>query len=291
MVSQLTQKGTLGTRTPSGVSINSEGTVQAPRCRDIRYYPQDGSSNRSSSRNRDARRRVVAPVLPTHPRGNTQNQEPLSLQVQIPETAVAEPGVGIYSGESAQHRGRPGANNSGPEPQNEEAAGVEDSAGVEQHTNQPPRTAGVVNSATPVSATLSNTEGLVAPRRYTIPPLNRPPVTDEELVKTGDDLSMGDRHLLTRVVGRQPTSLRLHTIRDAWDALILHEVRATDEEAERLKAQATQYPPGSRAWRLLREEARRLEQHGVLTRMWIGNRAEPPGPHIHHPQDIIHTEH
>ena len=102
---------------------------------------------------------------------------------------------------------------------------------------------------------------------------------------------MGDRNLLTRIVGRQPTSLRLHTIRDAWDPIILHEVRKTDEEAEKLKAQATQSPPGTRAWRLLREEAKRLEQHGVLTRMWIGNRTEPPGPYIPHSQDGNHNEH
>ena len=59
----------------------------------------------------------------------------------------------------------------------------------------------------------------------------------------------------------------------------------TDEDAKKLKAQATQFPLGTRAWRLLREEAKQLEQHGVLTRMWIGNRAEPPGPYIHRPQD------
>ena len=98
-------------------------------------------------------------------------------------------------------------------------------------------------------------------------------------------MSLGDKSLLTRVTGQTPTRLRLHTIRDAWDALILHEVRETDQEAEQLKAWATQYPAGSRAWRLLREEARRLEQHGVLARLWINNRTEPPGPYIRNPPD------
>ena len=105
----------------------------------------------------------------------------------------------------------------------------------------------------------------------------------DELTQTGDDRTLGDRSLLTRVLGQTPTSLKLHYIRDAWDALILHEIRATDSEAEQLKARATLYPAGSRVWRLLREEARRLQQHGALSRVWLANRVEPPGPYIRTP--------
>ena len=83
-----------------------------------------------------------------------------------------------------------------------------------------------------------------------------PPVTDEELTRTGEHLSMGGKSLLYKVLGQQPTSLRLHTIGDAWDALILYEVREMDQETEHLKARATQYPTGSRAWQLIHEEAR-----------------------------------
>ena len=69
------------------------------------------------------------------------------------------------------------------------------------------------------------------------------------------------------------------------DALILHEVREIDQQPEQLKAQATQYPAGSRAWRLLREEVRRLEQHSMLAQVWVSNKTEPPGPYIHNSQD------
>ena len=98
-----------------------------------------------------------------------------------------------------------------------------------------------------------------------------------------EDSALGDRRLLTRVMGQPPTSLRLHFIRDAGDVLILHEIQATDSEAEQLKARATLYPTGSRVWRLLREEARSLQQHGALSRVWLSNRVEPPGPHIRTP--------
>ena len=80
----------------------------------------------------------------------------------------------------------------------------------------------------------------VTPRIYTEPSQARPPVTDEELARTREDLSMGDQSLLTRVIGQQPTSLRSNTIQDACDTLILHKIRETDQEAKQLKAQATQ---------------------------------------------------
>ena len=145
---------------------------------------------------------------------------------------------------------------------------------------------GVVNSATgdPVAEVVGGVEHSPQPH------LERPEEEDssdtslqDELTRTGDDRTLGDRSLLTRVLGQTPTSLKLHYIRDAWDALILHEIRATDSEAEQLKARATLYPAGSRVWRLLREEARRLQQHGALSRVWLSNRVEPPGPYIRTP--------
>ena len=178
------------------------------------------------------------------------------------------------------------------DPSGDGAAGVANSAVPSDQLGTAAGRAGVTNSAIPSSTTRdttmpARTGNLVIPRRPTVRPQAGPPATDEELAETGEDPTMGDKKLLTRVVGRQPTRLRLHAIRDSWDARILQEVRKTDEEAEQLKTQATQFPPATKAWRLLREEAKRLEQHGVLTRMWIGNRAEPPGLYIHPSQDNI----
>ena len=174
VASRLTRRSTSGTRNPSGVPLNSEETVQAPRCRDIRYYPQDDSTDPRSSRSRSTRRRVVAPILPANPTEDNRDQEPISLQVRIPEvTTEAEPGVIVYSGEPSQPGERPGASNSGREPHNEETAGAVNSANIEDSPTT--GTAGVANSAIPTNTVAeivlpTETRHLVAPRKPTIPP-------------------------------------------------------------------------------------------------------------------------
>ena len=57
--------------------------------------------------------------------------------------------------------------------------------------------------------------------------------------RTGDDPSLDDNTLLQKLTGHARTSGRLHTMRDAWAAIILHNARRNrrnDEEAEQLKA-------------------------------------------------------
>ena len=256
-----------------------------PNCRDIRYYPETEKSGEGNSQAPTHRRRVVAPVLPTNLRGSSQHGQPSSLRIQVPE----DTGLRV-EGDSSCHlpaEESAGASNSAQDSPAQGTTGVGNSVIPDSNNTAVTEAAGVVNSA--VTGSMNRPylppAGVVnsaAPRRHTVPPQPGPPATEEELLQTGEDPTMGDKNLLIRVTGQQPTSLRLHTIRDAWDALILHEVRETDQEAEQLKAQATQYPAGSRVWRILREEARRLEQHGTLTRVWLGNRAEP---YIRHPQD------
>ena len=89
-----------------------------------------------------------------------------------------------------------------------------------------------------------------------------------------------DVQLLNAMTGRVPTSLKLHTVRDAWDALIRYDLTKTRTEAEQLRAFATQAPVGTRGWRLLRNEAERLEQHNGLMEMWLTSRASAPGPEV-----------
>ena len=60
-------------------------------------------------------------------------------------------------------------------------------------------------------------------------------------------------------------------------AIITADVRKHDLEAERLRAEATQLPLGSRLWRLLRAEAQRLDCHGVWARQWLTEGRDGPG--------------
>ena len=107
---------------------------------------------------------------------------------------------------------------------------------------------------------------------------------DLKLVQKGEHLAYDDVQLLNAMTGRIPTSFKLHTVRDAWNALIRHDLAKTRLEAEQLRALATQAPVGTRGWRLLRDEADRLEQHNALTEMWITSRTYLAGPEIHRKQ-------
>ena len=236
------------------------------------------------SRTQDARRHPPSTI--TRPLVNDPPEPPSRSQAAESEPERPASGVAHLEAEEVTQPDNTGVANLVQEDMaQKDDAGVANSAqkDVAQTDN-----AGVANSAqedtieiaaggVEYSAQPATTEGSGAEDSVDI-------TSEDELTRTGDDCTLGDRSLLTRVIGQPPTSLRLHFIRDAWDALILHEIRATDSEAEQLKARATLYPTGSRVWRLLREEARRLQQHGALSRVWLSNRVEPPGPHIPTPR-------
>ena len=100
---------------------------------------------------------------------------------------------------------------------------------------------------------------------------------DLGLVQKGGTFGLRYVQLLNAMTGRVPTSLKLHTIRDA---LIRHDLTRTRTEAEQLCALATQAPVGTRGWQLLRNEVERLEQHNALTEMWLTSRTNAPGPEM-----------
>ena len=69
--SQLLQASMRGNRASSGVSKDLENTAQEPRCRDIRYYHEDGRPRQEANLTGSTKRRVVAPVLPVSAAGDT----------------------------------------------------------------------------------------------------------------------------------------------------------------------------------------------------------------------------
>ena len=82
---------------------------------------------------------------------------------------------------------------------------------------------------------------------------------DLGLVQKGKNQAHHDVQLLNAMMGQVPTSLKLHAVRDTWDALIRYDLARTRTEAEQLRALASQAPVGTRGWRLLCDEAERLE--------------------------------
>ena len=106
------------------------------------------------------------------------------------------------------------------------------------------------------------------------------PDVDLTLIQRGDHIAYDDVQLLNAMTGRIPTSFKLHAIRDAWDARIRSDLQKTREEVEQLRALATNAPVGTRGWRLLRDEADRLQQHNALTEIWIANRGHAPAPEV-----------
>ena len=103
---------------------------------------------------------------------------------------------------------------------------------------------------------------------------------DLGLVQKGEYLAYDDVQLLNAMMGRVPTSLKLHTVRDAWDAMVRYDLTKTRTKAKQLRALATQAPVGSRGWWLPRDEVERLEHHNALTEMWLTSRNNAPGPEM-----------
>ena len=106
------------------------------------------------------------------------------------------------------------------------------------------------------------------------------PHIDFTLIQKGDHIAYDDAQLLNAMTERIPTSFKLHTIRDAWDALIRYDLQKTREKAEQLRALVTKAPVGTRGWWLLRDEADRLQQHNALTKIWISNRGHAQAPEV-----------
>ena len=52
-------------------------------------------------------------------------------------------------------------------------------------------------------------------------------VIDQKLIRKGDHSAYDDVQILNAMTGRVPTSLKLHIIRDAWDALVWHDLSKT----------------------------------------------------------------
>ena len=89
-----------------------------------------------------------------------------------------------------------------------------------------------------------------------------------------------DYELLKAVTGERPLSTRLHLIRDRWIDNILADVKLMEAEAARFIALSRKVPAGSRAWRLLREEADRVETQCNLTRGQLTVMRRAPGPFV-----------
>ena len=103
---------------------------------------------------------------------------------------------------------------------------------------------------------------------------------DLGLVQRGEHSAYDDVQLLNAMTGRVPTSFKLHTVRDAWDTMIRQDLAKTRIEAVQLRTLSTQAPVGTRGWRLLRNEAERLEHHNALTEMWLTSRTNLAGPEM-----------
>lgn len=58
------------------------------------------------------------------------------------------------------------------------------------------------------------------------------------------------------------------------------DVKQLEEEAERYISLSRKAPVGSRTWRLLRDEADRLETQCTLTRGQLTNLRRAPGPYV-----------
>ena len=96
---------------------------------------------------------------------------------------------------------------------------------------------------------------------------------------------LGDLELIQLLTVHIPTSTRLHATRERWDQCIRKELATTNAEAVELRTLSTQAPIRSRVWRLLREEAIKLERHVACTQMWLTNRNDPFNPR--HPDELL----
>ena len=164
---------------------------------------------------------MVAHVLPTNLTGGSHSGRPSSLRIQVPDDIRL--GVRESSSNHLQTGECAGASYSVQDSLGEERTGVENLVvpdSDDANESQAIEPAGVIDSATTENITrqhipAAGVANWAVQRRHTIPPQAGPPATDEKLTRTGEDLTLGDKGLLIRVTGQQPTSLRLHTIRDA----------------------------------------------------------------------------
>ena len=99
-------------------------------------------------------------------------------------------------------------------------------------------------------------------------------------VQPSNHAELTDYELLTVVTGERPLSTRLHLIRDRWIEQILTDIKLMEAEAEMFIALSRRAPVGSRTWRLLREEAYRVETQCNLTRGQLTTMRRAPGPYI-----------
>ena len=99
-------------------------------------------------------------------------------------------------------------------------------------------------------------------------------------IQPSNHKDLTDYELLTAVTGARPLSTRLHLIRDRWIQQIMDDVKQLESEAERYISLSRKAPVGSRTWRLLREEADRIETQCTLTRGQLTTMRRAPGPYI-----------
>ena len=107
-----------------------------------------------------------------------------------------------------------------------------------------------------------------------------PSSTASRGVQPSNHAELTDYELLTAVTGERPLSTRLHLIRDKWINQIMTDIKRMEAEAERFIALSRRAPVGSRTWRLLREEADRVETQCNLTRGQLTVMRRAPGPYI-----------
>ena len=99
-------------------------------------------------------------------------------------------------------------------------------------------------------------------------------------VQPANHADLTDYELLTTVTGERPLSTRLHLIRDKWIDHIMTDIKQMEAEAERFMKLSRRTPVGSRTWRLLREEADRVETQYNLTRGQLTLMRRAPGPYV-----------